>query len=72
MSCIKGCDRNVSAVYNAEILFKWIHAPDCVVAASLFLARGASSDASGAETGARPIGCAGVVWEAEDGDVERL
>lgn len=36
---IKWCDGDIAAVYDAQPFFEWIHAPDGVVAAALFLAR---------------------------------
>lgn len=72
VSGIERCDGDIAAVDDAQPFFEWVHAPDGVVAAPLLLAGRAGADASGTETCTGSIGGAGVVREAEDGDVERL
>lgn len=69
---VEGRDRDIAAVYYGQVFFEWIHAPDGIVAAALFLARRAGADTAWSEACAGAVGGAGVVGEAEDCDVEGL
>ncbi len=72
MRCVEGCDWDIAAVDDVELFFEGVNAPDGVVATSFLFARGAGADTAGPEACAGAVGGARVVWEAEDGNIERL
>lgn len=65
-------DGNITAVDDAQLFLEGIHAPDSVVAASLLLAGGSSANASRSEASAGTVRGAGIVGEAQDGNIEGL
>ena len=72
MRCVEGCDWDIATVDDVELFCEGVNAPDGVVATSFLFARGAGADTAGPEACAGAVGGARVVWEAEDGNIERL
>lgn len=70
VGCIERSDGHVAAVQNCEAAGIGVDVEAGVVAAARFLAGGCSADATGTEACARAVGGGGVIWEAEDGDIE--
>lgn len=72
VGCVEGCDRDVTAVDDAESFFEGVYAPYGVIASAFLFPRRACANAPGAEAGAWSVGGTGVIGKPENGDVEGL
>lgn len=72
MCSIERCNRDITTIDNAKPLLEGINFPDFIITATFLLSRGACTDATGAKTGTGTIGGAGIIGEAENGDVQGL